>query len=163
VPPLIGRPEIQAQGAVPLEAETTVHALTHGRRLQDAETVSEITGGPQGGARQDGPNPASACTWHRRHSVDARDAFRHITLPPPRPALLAVVLFRTIFAFREFTIPWTMTSGGPANGTMLLSIYLYRQMFAFFNYGAASAISYVILGLTILLTLAFIRGTFRQA
>lgn len=88
--------------------------------------------------------------------------FRHVTLPLLSPAIFAVVLFRTMFAFREFTVPWTITSGGPSNSTELLSIYLYKQMLSFFNFGTASAVSVVMLVLTILATLIFLRGLFRE-
>ncbi|MCL4370627.1 MAG: sugar ABC transporter permease [Chloroflexi bacterium] len=88
--------------------------------------------------------------------------FRHVTVPLLSPAIFAVVLFRTMFAFREFTVPWTITSGGPSNSTELLSIYLYKQMLTFFNFGTASAVSVVMLALTILATLAFLRGLFRE-
>jgi multiple sugar transport system permease protein len=88
--------------------------------------------------------------------------FRDVTLPLLQPAILAVVLFRTMFAFREFTIPWTITAGGPADATTVLSIYLYKQMLTFFSFGTAAAVSVVMLVLTLLLTLSFMRGIFRQ-
>ena len=49
--------------------------------------------------------------------------FWHVTLPLLRPYLLVALLLRTIFEFRAFDNVYVMTSGGPANATMLLSMY----------------------------------------
>ena len=80
-----------------------------------------------------------------------------ITVPIILPAILIAVTFRTIFAFRTFDIPWILTRGGPANGTDLLSIYLYQQGFGYWLFGRASAVGWIMLVITLLLSLVYIR------
>src|SRR6478735_4669971 len=63
-----------------------------------------------------------ASTWQR---------FRHITLPLLRPTL------------QFFEEPFVMTSGGPLNSTISMSMYTYKQ-FGFGNYGYAASMSYII-------------------
>ncbi|MBV8399536.1 MAG: sugar ABC transporter permease, partial [Acetobacteraceae bacterium] len=46
--------------------------------------------------------------------------FWHVTLPLLRPYILVALLLRTIFEFRAFDNVYVMTSGGPANATMVL-------------------------------------------
>lgn len=92
-------------------------------------------------------NVDGANAWQRFHSV---------TWPLLWPATSVALTFRLIFAFREFAIPWTMTQGGPANATLLLSVYLYRHMFDYFDLGGAAAVGTVMTALTAFLVIPFL-------
>ncbi len=63
--------------------------------------------------------------------------FWHITLPLLRPYLLVALLLRMIFEFRSFDNVYVMTSGGPANATMTLSMYTYLASFVRFDLSLA--------------------------
>ena len=78
--------------------------------------------------------------------------FRRITIPLLMPAILVAVIFRLVFAFREFTTIWVMTQGGPINMTYVLSMYIYKNMFLFFKDNFSSAIGVVMLILTFLIS-----------
>jgi ABC-type sugar transport system permease subunit len=80
--------------------------------------------------------------------------FRHITLPGLRPIFLVTLILETAWWFKHFTIIWLMTSGGPAGATQVVSIDIYQQAFANFNFGLAAAESVIIL--SILLTASYI-------
>jgi multiple sugar transport system permease protein len=80
--------------------------------------------------------------------------FRHITLPGLRPIFLVTLILETAWWFKHFTIIWLMTSGGPAGATKVVSIDIYQQAFANFNFGLAAAESVIIL--SILLTASYI-------
>jgi multiple sugar transport system permease protein len=71
--------------------------------------------------------------------------FRHVTLPLLSPYLLVALLLRTIFEFRAFDNVYVMTAGGPANATLVLSIYVYQTSFFSFDLTLASAASWVML------------------
>jgi ABC-type sugar transport system permease subunit len=81
-------------------------------------------------------------------------AFLGITLPLLRPAILVVLVLRTIEAFKVFDIIYVMTGGGPANGTQSVAFYTYQRAFSdeFFGYGSALAYLIVIfiMGLAVL-------------
>jgi len=87
--------------------------------------------------------------------------FRYIIVPLVKPALLVALIFRLIFAFREFGIPWMLTQGGPAHGTEILSIYLYKTGFRYFSFGAASAVAWIMLIITAVLSVAIVRRMYR--
>ena len=70
--------------------------------------------------------------------------FRYITFPVIQPTVVLVLLLRITEAFKVFDIPYTMTGGGPGNATQVLTMYAYRVGFRFFNFGYASAISFVL-------------------
>lgn len=66
---------------------------------------------------------------------------RHVMLPLLMPALLVVVMFRTVFAMRVFTPVYVLTGGGPADSTSLLGIEIYRAAFQHYDMGYAAALS----------------------
>src|SRR5436190_22787114 len=73
--------------------------------------------------------------------VSTWQAFLRITLPMLKPAIVVVLVLRTIEAFKVFDIIYVMTRGGPANGTQSVALYTYQQAFSneLFGYGAALA------------------------
>ncbi len=82
--------------------------------------------------------------------------FWHITLPLLRPYVLVALLLRTIFEFRAFDNIYVMTSGGPANATMTLSMFTYLASFVRFDLSLGAAASWMMLVMCLLLCLFFI-------
>jgi multiple sugar transport system permease protein len=82
--------------------------------------------------------------------------FWHITLPLLRPYLLVALLLRTIFEFRAFDNIYAMTGGGPANSTMVLSMFTYLTSFVRFDFGLGAAASWLMLLMALLMCLSFI-------
>jgi multiple sugar transport system permease protein len=82
--------------------------------------------------------------------------FWHITLPLLRPYILVALLLRTIFEFRAFDNIYVMTSGGPANATMTLSMFTYLASFVRFDLSLGAAASWLMLAMCLLLCLFFI-------
>ena len=85
-----------------------------------------------------------------------RQAFWYITLPMLRPYLLVALLLRTIFEFRTFDNIYAMTGGGPANSTMVLSMFTYLMSFVRFDFGLGAAASWLMLLMALLVCLFFI-------
>jgi multiple sugar transport system permease protein len=69
--------------------------------------------------------------------------FRHVTLPLLMPYITVALLLRTIFEFRAFDNVYVMTSGGPADATMLLSIFTYMTSFVEGDLSYASAAAWI--------------------
>lgn len=82
--------------------------------------------------------------------------FWHVTLPLLRPYILVALLLRTIFEFRAFDNIYVMTSGGPANATMSLSMFAYLASFVRFDLSLGAAASWLMLAMCLLLCLFFI-------
>lgn len=82
--------------------------------------------------------------------------FRHITLPLLRPYLLVAFLLRMIFEFRSFDNVYVMTSGGPADATMVLSMYTYLASFVRFDLSLGSAASWMMLLISFVMCGCFI-------
>lgn len=81
----------------------------------------------------------------RIDGASAWQSFVTITLPLLRQTILVVLLWRMIDTFRIFDVIYLLTAGGPARATETVSIYVYRYGFQSFNLGYASAASYIMI------------------
>lgn len=85
-----------------------------------------------------------------------RQQLRYVILPLMWPVLLVVVLFRAMGAFQAFDHIFILTRGGPARATEMLSIYLYDALFIRGDFGYGAAISFVILVIVSIISVALI-------
>lgn len=81
-------------------------------------------------------------------------SFFKITVPLLRPTILLTVIMSTNGTLQLFDESVNLTGGGPANSTITMSHYIYNTSFKFVpNFGYASAMSYLILMIVVILTL----------
>jgi multiple sugar transport system permease protein len=92
----------------------------------------------------------------------AWQTFRYVTLPLLRPAILVALLLRTMDLLRVFDQIFILTEGGPGFATETVSLYIYRTAFRFSDFGYATAMSFVLLLLTNIISLTYIRLLQRQ-
>ncbi|MGA8117970.1 MAG: sugar ABC transporter permease [Actinocatenispora sp.] len=71
--------------------------------------------------------------------------FRHVTVPLLAPTTLFVSVIGVISALQEFALPYLVTGGGPADATDLFVFRMYQEAFNFRDFGYASALSYLLL------------------
>lgn len=89
-----------------------------------------------------------ASSWQR---------FWGVTLPLLRPTLLFVLVVNTVRSLQIFTEVFVMTRGGPLDATLTAVYYLYEEAFYRFRLGYASAVAYLLFGLTLILAAAQVR------
>jgi len=75
---------------------------------------------------------------------------RYVTLPYLKPVLFAILVLRTIDAFKAFDVFYVLTQGGPGTSTEILSLQIYKQGLKYFELGRSAATTWLFL---ILLTL----------
>ncbi|WP_227356151.1 carbohydrate ABC transporter permease [Haladaptatus salinisoli] len=68
-------------------------------------------------------------------------AFRDITLPHLRGAILIILLVRGIWMFNKFDIIYLSTRGGPLKATTTLPIRVYEIAFEAVDFGGATALA----------------------
>lgn len=78
--------------------------------------------------------------------------FWKITLPFLSPVIFFNLLMQMINAFQEFTLPFVITNGGPAKATYVYSMMIYDNAFRYLNMGYASAQSWVIFIIMVIMT-----------
>jgi ABC-type sugar transport system permease subunit len=83
--------------------------------------------------------------------------FFRITLPLLRPGLLVVAILETMWAFRVFDIVYVLTSGGPADATMVVAYLTYLETFKFLRFGSGAALAYVITLFIVLISFVYVR------
>ncbi|MFY9555952.1 MAG: sugar ABC transporter permease [Blastocatellia bacterium] len=87
----------------------------------------------------------------------AWQTFQHVTLPLLKPAILIALLLRTMDLLRVFDQIFILTGGGPGFSTETVSLYIYRTAFRFSDFGYAAAMSFVLLLLTNIISVSYIR------
>lgn len=83
--------------------------------------------------------------------------FKAITIPMLMPAIQSSVMLSTIFAFRTFDIVFTLTRGGPGETTEMLVTYIYNTAFVFGRLGYASALSVIMVFLSMAIVALFVK------
>ncbi|HEX3142943.1 MAG TPA: sugar ABC transporter permease [Pyrinomonadaceae bacterium] len=89
--------------------------------------------------------------------ASAWQTLRHVTLPLLKPAILIALLLRTMDLLRVFDQIFILTEGGPGFATETVSLYIYRTAFRFSNFGYAAAMSFVLLLITNVISVGYIR------
>jgi multiple sugar transport system permease protein len=84
----------------------------------------------------------------RLDRATAWQRFRRITLPLLRPAIVMVVIMRTMVALTAFAA----TGGGPGTATEILNLYAYRKSFTELSIGYGSALAVALLIVTLLIS-----------
>jgi len=89
--------------------------------------------------------------------ANAWQRFRRITLPLLRPAIVIVVIMRTMIALSAFAAIFAATGGGPGTATEILNLYAYRTSFTEFNLGYGAALAVVLLAITLVISFLMFR------
>jgi len=84
--------------------------------------------------------------------------FFHITVPMIAPTTFFLVIMGIINSFKVFDQVQVLTQGGPGSSTAVLSLYIYRQAFRFYNMGYASAAAWIMFIIIFIITLIQMRG-----
>lgn len=82
-------------------------------------------------------------------------SFWHVDLPQLRSTAVLVAALSTIGAFQTFALQYVLPNdpGGPANSTMVLALLVLKYGFQYFRMGDAAAISVVMFGMIMTVTL----------
>jgi multiple sugar transport system permease protein len=91
--------------------------------------------------------------------ANTRQRIWHVTLPMISPVILFNVITGLIGAFQFFTEVHVMTggTGGPADSTLMMSIYLWQTAFQFFKMGYASAQAWILFLIIVIFTIILFR------
>jgi multiple sugar transport system permease protein len=88
----------------------------------------------------------------RLDRATAWQRFRRITLPLLRPAIVMVVIMRTMVALTAFAAIFTVTAGGPGTATEILNLYAYRKSFTELSLGYGSTVAVALLVVTLVIS-----------
>jgi ABC-type sugar transport system permease subunit len=97
--------------------------------------------------------------------VDGADKLRqfwHITLPMIKPTLFVALSLRTIWALKSFDLIYTLTAGGPSNGTNVIGFYTYLKTFVSLDLGKGAAAAYIMTAVVMIVVLLYQRALNRE-
>lgn len=100
--------------------------------------------------------------YYESAEIDGAGFFRKlfwITIPLLSPYILYNLIMGTIGILQIFTQAMVMTYGGPANATLFYAYYLFNNAFFWFRMGIASAMAWILLVITLILTLLQLRSS----
>lgn len=86
-------------------------------------------------------------------------SFFKITLPMITPIVFFNLIMQMINALQEFTSAFIITSGGPMKSTYVLGMKLYNDAFTHYNMGYASALSWIMFVIILILTLFIFKSS----
>ncbi len=88
--------------------------------------------------------------------------FWNISLPIMRPIIAVALILRAIDITTMFASVFIITGGTPGGTTETISYFIYRMGFKTFNFGYASAASFVVLVATIIIAQLFVKRFFHS-
>jgi multiple sugar transport system permease protein len=89
--------------------------------------------------------------------------FQHITLPGIATTLELLVVLASIFSFKQFTIIYLMTGGGPSGSTETIVMRIYNTAFRFYDYSYAAALGVAGFLVSLVIAVIFIALQARRA
>ncbi|HBN95805.1 MAG TPA: sugar ABC transporter permease [Firmicutes bacterium] len=78
--------------------------------------------------------------------------FTRLTLPLLRPMVLFVIIVSLISYFQAYIPVMVLTQGGPGTQTYLVTYLIYKEAFSKYNFGYASALSFIVFVFIAILT-----------
>jgi len=89
--------------------------------------------------------------------------FAHITIPGIRSTLELLIVLACIFSFKQFTIIFLMTGGGPGQATETLVMKIYNTAFRFYDYSYGTAMAVAGFLMSLVIAIVFIVMQARRA
>ncbi|WP_168118577.1 sugar ABC transporter permease [Paenibacillus sp. HB172176] len=85
-----------------------------------------------------------ARAWHK---------IRHVIWPLVSPTTFLLLITGLIMTIKTFGIIQAITQGGPGDSTTIISLFVYKTAFRYYEMGYASAISWVLFAFVLVITL----------
>jgi multiple sugar transport system permease protein len=92
----------------------------------------------------------------RVDGANRRQVFRHVTVPQLRPVTVFTTVWQTITALQLFDLVYTTTRGGPLGASQTVVYYVYYQFRELQRFGYASAVSYGLFVVTMVITVGIV-------
>jgi multiple sugar transport system permease protein len=94
-------------------------------------------------------------------AIDCRNPlkrFRYIILPEIKSMIVVLLVYNALIAFTSYDLVYAMTGGGPGTATTLLSFQIWRESFSMYDFGAGSAVAFIVVTISAVLITAITRA-----
>ena len=96
--------------------------------------------------------------WAAQINLGGEPLLPPLVLGGGTPALLVVLIFRTLDAFRVFDLVYVLTNGGPGTSTEPIALYTFTRLMNNLRFGYGSALSVIVFLITFVLAIVYIRA-----
>lgn len=93
--------------------------------------------------------------------IDCRGAlarFRYIIFPEIKAMVVVLLVYNALTAFTTYDLVYAMTGGGPGTATTLLAFQIWRESFSMYDFGAGSAVAFIVVTVSALLIIAITKA-----
>ena len=94
-------------------------------------------------------------------AIDCRNPlkrFRYIVFPEIKSMVVVLLVYNALTAFTSYDLVYAMTGGGPGTATTLLSFQIWRESFSMYDFGAGSAVAFIVVIISGILIAAITRA-----
>ena len=88
----------------------------------------------------------------------AAQRFIHITFPHIKAIIVVLLVYNALTAFTTYDIVYAMTGGGPGTATTLLSFHIWKESFSMYDFGAGSAVAFIVVAISAVMILAITKA-----
>jgi ABC-type sugar transport system permease subunit len=90
--------------------------------------------------------------------ASSRQRFIHIVLPHIKAIVVVLLIYNALTAFTTYDVVYAMTGGGPGTATTLLSFQIWKESFSMYDFGAGSAVAFIVVAISALLIIAITKA-----
>jgi ABC-type sugar transport system permease subunit len=94
----------------------------------------------------------------RIDGATAWQRLRFVILPHIKAILVVLLIYNALTAFTTYDIVYAMTGGGPGTATTLLSFHIWKESFSMYDFGAGSAVAFIVVAISVVLILAIVKA-----
>jgi len=84
--------------------------------------------------------------------------FIHIVWPHIKAIAVVLLIYNALTAFTTYDVVYAMTGGGPGTATTLLSFQIWKESFSMYDFGAGSAVAFIVVAISALLIIAITKA-----
>lgn len=84
--------------------------------------------------------------------------FAYVVFPHIKAIVVVLLIYNALTAFTTYDIVYAMTGGGPGTATTLLSFQIWKESFSMYDFGAGSAVAFIVVAISALLILAITKA-----
>src|SRR5690606_18883821 len=80
-------------------------------------------------------------------AIDCRSPlkrFAYVIFPEIKAMIVVLLVYNALMAFTTYDLVYAMTGGGPGTATTLLSLQVCRESFSMYDFGAGSAVAFIV-------------------
>ena len=84
--------------------------------------------------------------------------FVYVVFPQIKAMVVVLIVYNALTAFTSYDLVYSMTGGGPGTATTLLAFQIWRESFSMYDFGAGSAVAFIVVLISGAMILAITRA-----